>query len=96
MTQEIKLGLVGYGQNTTNSDLGGGRGSSLLHLATTAFEGVKAAAICDKDPHALGCAREKFPGVPCYEDFDTMLQEVPMDALLIETPAHLHAEFAPH
>ncbi len=94
MSKEIRLGLVGYGQNVTHNDLGGGRGAGLLRLATTAFEGVRAVGICDKDPHALGCAREKFAGVPCFQDFDTMLKDVAMDALLIETPAHLHAEFA--
>jgi len=94
MKAEIRLGLVGYGQNTTGNDLGGGRGAGLLRLATTAFEGVRAAGICDIDPRTLSVAREKFPGVPCFERFDDLLRDIPLDALLIETPALLHAEFA--
>lgn len=94
MTQEIRLGLVGYGQNVTNNDLGGGRGAGLLRSATTLFEGVRAAGICDNNPRTLDIACEKFPGVPCFDDIDQMLDTVPLDALLIETPAHLHAEFA--
>ncbi len=94
MTREIRLGLVGYGQNVTSKDHGGGRGAGLLRSATTLFEGVRAAGICDSDPRTLAVAREKFPGVPCFDHIDKLLDAVPLDALLIETPAHLHAEFA--
>ncbi len=94
MVQEIKLGLIGYGQDTTKREHQGGRGANLLRLATTAFAGVKAVGICDIDPKTCEIAREKFPGVPVFENFDEMLRTISMDALLIETPAHLHAEFA--
>jgi predicted dehydrogenase len=63
-------------------------------LATQNFEGVTAAAICEIARHSLEVARKEFPKAGHYADFDQMLTEVPMDALLIETPAHLHAEFA--
>ena len=39
MTQELKLGVVGYGTFCEQ----GGRGSGLTKLATTYFEGVRAA-----------------------------------------------------
>ena len=83
MTGEIRLGLVGYGQNVTDSDLGGGRGAGLLHLATTAFESVRAVGICDIDLHALSLAREKFPGAKHFESFDDMLRDVSMDAKIL-------------
>lgn len=90
MTQEIKLGLVGYG---TFSKFGG-RGAGLTKLAATVFEGVRAVGICDNNPRALEQARLAFPEAGHYADYETMLDEVPMDALLIETPAYMHAEFA--
>jgi len=91
MTQEIKLGLVGYGADPEKNI---GRGRSLLRLATQSFEGVTAAAICEITPQSLEVARKDFPNAKHFADFDQMLAEAPMDALLIETPAHLHAEFA--
>ena len=84
MTQEIKLGLVGYGM----------RGRSLLKLATTAFEGVRAAGICEPNPASLEQARADYPTAKHYAEFEAMLGDVSMDALLIETPAHFHAGFA--
>ncbi len=91
MTKAIKLGLVGYGADPEKNI---GRGRSLLRLATQGFEGVTAAAICEITPQSLEVARKDFPNAKHFADFDQMLAEVPMDALLIETPAHLHAEFA--
>ena len=75
MTQEIKLGLVGYGQNTTNSDPEAG-GSGCCIWQPPLSRGVKAAAICDKGPHALGCVKN-FPAFRVTGDFDTMLRKSP-------------------
>ncbi len=96
MTQEIKLGLVGYGSNTEGKGhyTAVGRGQALLQLATGGIEGVKAAGICDSNPRALEIAHKDFPLARVFTDFDAMLNEVPMDALLIETPAYLHTGFA--
>ncbi len=91
MTREIKLGLVGYG---ADPDKGMGRGSCLLKLTTQHFDGVAAAGICDINPASLEVARKDFPNAKHFTDFDQMLSEVPMDALIIETPAHLHTGFA--
>ena len=96
MAREIRLGLVGYGRSRPKAEGPGrtGRGEGLLLLATTAFEGVRAVGICDNSPGALDQARAAFPGARHFPDIQAMLSEVPMDALLVETPAHLHAEFA--
>lgn len=91
MTQEIKLCVVGYGSNPEKNI---GRGRNLLQLATQSFEGVEAAGICETNPHSQTKAREEFPSARVFDDFDAMLKDVPMDALLIETPAYLHAGFA--
>ena len=94
MTETIKLAVVGYGSNPDREKGHAGRGHGLLDLASTAFEGVEVVGICELNPETLDRAREDFPHAGCFDDFDTMLEHVPMDALLIETPAHLHAKFA--
>ncbi len=91
MTREIRLGLVGYGARPEQNI---GRGRHLLKLATGSFPGVTAAAICEIEPRSLAAARREFPGARPYADVDGMLRDTPLDALLIETPAHLHAGFA--
>ena len=57
MTQEIKLGLVGYGTYTEE----GGRGSGMLKQAASLFEGVRAVGICDTNPRALIRRARLFP-----------------------------------
>ena len=90
MPREIRLGLVGYGSDPREA----GRGRTLLKMVVSHMEGIKAAGICDINPNAREMAGKDFPGVPVTGDFEKMLAECPMDALLIETPAHLHAHFA--
>lgn len=86
----IRFALVGYGSNPKH---GVARGRHLLTLSTQSFEDVEAVAICEKNPESLAIAKEEFPHARHFDDFDAMLASVPIDALLIETPAHFHAEF---
>jgi len=65
----------------------------MLKLAVEGFESIVPVAICDNDPGALQKAEEAYPDTKRFEDFDAMLESADMDALLVETPAHLHAEF---
>ncbi|HNS33382.1 MAG TPA: Gfo/Idh/MocA family oxidoreductase [bacterium] len=90
MPRDIRLGLVGFGSDPKEA----GRGRTLLKMSVNHMEGIKAAGICDINPKAREMAGHDFPGVPVTGDFDRMLEECTMDALLIETPAHLHAQFA--
>lgn len=81
--KEIKIGIVGYG----------GRGSSMLKIATQDFEGIKAIAICDKNPDLLDRAKKDYPEAQLFTDFDLMLDKISIDALLVETPPMHHAKF---
>ena len=83
MTKEIRLGIVGFGQ----------RGRSMAGLATQSFDGVQLVGVCDESEAALDSAAEAYPNAARFADFDEMLDAVPMDALLVETPATLHARF---
>jgi predicted dehydrogenase len=83
MTQEIRLGITGYGQ----------RGRSLARLAVDGFANVRVVGVCDVSHTALDQATSEFPDATKFDNFDAMLNSVMMDALLVETPATLHAEF---
>ena len=69
----------------------GHRGRSLFGLATRSFP-VAAIAICDLDEANLRAARQDYPEAVLFSEFDRLLDEVKLDALLVETPATFHAE----
>jgi predicted dehydrogenase len=83
MTKKIRLGIVGFGR----------RGSNMFELCVNGFEYVIPAAICELQTQLLEKAKKKFPAVEVYNDFETMLEEADLDAVLIETPADNHAKF---
>lgn len=75
----IKVGVVGLGK------------MGLSHLAIlNAHPDVELAAVCDASSYVLGVLR-KYTGVTTYDDFDRMLREVDLDAVLIATPSRTHA-----
>ncbi len=79
----IRLGMVGYGL----------RGRSMLGLATRAFSSVDPVAICDIRSERTALALADYPQTQTFLDFAEMLDRVPLDALMVETPATLHAQF---
>jgi len=83
MTQQIRLGVVGFG----------GRGRGMFKRAVEDFEGIAAAGVCDSDPERLALAEAPYPDAARFADFDEMLDSGAIDALLVETPATCHAEF---
>ncbi|MGI6087755.1 MAG: Gfo/Idh/MocA family protein [Kiritimatiellia bacterium] len=91
-TKAIRLGLVGFGSPHGKFDCG--RGGGLFQQAVNSFDGVMPAAVCDISCASLSCARKVFPKIKTFTDYDTMLKSASLDALLIGTPATLHAEFA--
>lgn len=81
MEKQIRLGVVGFGR----------RGRSLFGLATHSL-GVEAAAVCDSAEANLRAAEQAYPEAVLFSEFDRMLEQVKLDALLVETPATFHAE----
>lgn len=79
----LRLALVGYGH----------RGAGMFGLALAGFDTITPAAICECNPALLEKAGKAHPGVPLFTDFRQMLDTTPADALMVETPAALHAEF---
>lgn len=83
MHNKIKLGVVGLGH----------RGRHMFKLATTAFPAVEATAICDLNGKLVEDVRRDYPDVQSYTDFREMLAKSGLNTLLVETPAHCHADF---
>lgn len=79
----IRLAVIGYG-----------RGGGVFNEAVAGFDGIVPAAVCDLDPAKRESARKKHPDIQAFEKYDEMLARAELDAVIIGTPAHLHAEFA--
>jgi predicted dehydrogenase len=63
----------------------------LSHYAIiNAHPDVCVAAICDSSGYILDVLN-KYTGVRTYSDFDLMLREVELDAIIIATPSSMHA-----
>ena len=87
---EIRFALVGAGR----------RGCHMLEMAVASIEKINPVAVCDidsshwyKSMNEQQPLAEKFPDTHFYEDFRKMLDNEKIDALIVETPAAIHAEF---
>jgi predicted dehydrogenase len=77
--QVIRVAVVGVGK------------MGLSHLALVrAHPKVELAAVCDSSNYILGVLR-KYTGVSTHSDYEKMLRDVPLDAVLIATPTRTHA-----
>lgn len=75
----IKIAVVGLGK------------MGVSHLAiVNAHPDLELAAVCDASGYVLGVL-EKYTGVTTYSDYDAMLRELELDAVLIATPSRTHA-----
>jgi predicted dehydrogenase len=79
----IRLGLAGVGD----------WGRNLLRVAAASGE-FELAAICDRDARALVNAVERYPSALAFSDFDKMIAEARLDAVIIATPPSRHHEHA--
>jgi predicted dehydrogenase len=61
------------------------------HAMINAHPRVKVAAVCDAAGYVLDVLN-KYTGVKTYIDFDAMLAEVELDAIIIATPSSMHAK----
>jgi predicted dehydrogenase len=75
----IRIAVVGLGK------------MGLSHLALVrAHPKVELAAVCDSSNYVLSVL-EKYTGVATHSDYEKMLCDVPLDAVLIATPTRTHA-----
>ena len=88
--EKIRVGVVGLGH----------RGRELGKLAAE-FPRVELAAACDLIPRnwyetqwlSTAPMAEMFPEAKFYEDYETMLEEADLDAVIVETGADIHSAF---
>ena len=52
---------------------------------------MKVEAVCDSTGYVLDVLN-KYTGVRTYTDFDAMLREVELDAVIIATPSSMHVK----
>src|SRR4051812_33247689 len=60
------------------------------HALVNSHPEVELAAVCDASNVVLGVLK-KYTGVTTYSDFDRMIREVELDAVVIATPSRTHA-----
>ena len=61
------------------------------HAMINAHPDVEVTAICDPATYVLDVLG-KYTGVKTFSDYDVMLRDAPLDAVLIATPSRFHAE----
>lgn len=76
----IRLAVVGLGKMGLSH-----------HAMINAHPRVKVAAVCDSTGYVLDILN-KYTGVNTYTDFNAMLNEVELDAIIIATPSSMHAK----
>jgi predicted dehydrogenase len=76
----IRVAVVGLGK------------MGISHLAIIgAHAGVEVAAVCDGSEYVVDVLA-KYTGVRTYTDYARMLDEVPLDAVILATPSRAHVE----
>ena len=85
MAKEISVGLIGIGNmgSAHASAVGGGR-----------VEGLRLAAVCDIDRERLELCMQKNPGVKGYSDWQELIRDETLDAVIIAVPHPMHAAMA--
>ena len=76
----IRLAVVGLGKMGLSH-----------HSMINAHPRVKVSAVCDATGYVLDVLN-KYTGVPTFTDFDAMLAQVELDAIIIATPSSMHAK----
>ena len=84
LKEGLKIAVVGFGI----------RGTKMSRLISAHYPSAKMQAICDIEGKALKNGAALYPDALLFTDFDEMLKNVKIDALLVETPAPYHATFS--
>ncbi|WP_307724420.1 Gfo/Idh/MocA family protein [Pseudoduganella lurida] len=83
--------LKGYNTMIRLAVVGLGKMGLSHHAMINAHPRVKVAAVCDAAGYVLDVLN-KYTGVRTYTDFDAMLREVELDAIIIATPSSMHGK----
>ncbi len=83
MADTVRLGIIGLGQQ-------GGMYATVIAQGMVPHMSI--GAICDTDPAKRDLAREKYPDVAVYEDYQAMIASGDVDAIITTVPHYLHPE----
>jgi predicted dehydrogenase len=83
MSKKVRLGIIGLGQ----------QGGMYAHFISTGkVPNMVIGAVCDIDSSKKEAAAAKYPDVPFYDDYITMLDSGDVDAVVTCVPHFLHPE----
>ncbi|MBY8342938.1 Gfo/Idh/MocA family oxidoreductase [Streptomyces spinosirectus] len=80
---DLRLGVLGYGLR-----------GSLARVAHRPGEGARVTVVADHDPVCRTQAAEQIDGVRTVDDHRKVIEDPDVDAVLILTPDHTHADLA--
>lgn len=83
MSKKVRLGIIGLGQ----------QGGMYAHFISTGkVPNMVIGAVCDIDASKKEAAASKYPDVPFYDDYITMLDSGDVDAVVTCVPHFLHPQ----
>jgi predicted dehydrogenase len=83
MKPTVSVGIAGYGYWGPN-----------LARNFDGLPGAKVGAVCDSSPERLGHARVNQPQAAGFDNFEEMLRQSDLDAVVVATPARTHHALA--
>ena len=78
----MKIGIVGCGHWGMNH-------IRIFH----SFRRIKSIVCCDKNPERLNMVRRRFPGLITTTNYEDLIHDSEMDAIVVSTPAATHYEY---
>ena len=85
MNQNINVGVIGIG------NMGSAHAAC---VASGKIKGMTLTAVCDIDPEKQAYCQAHFPGAAVYGDWEALLRDENVDAVIIAVPHPLHATIA--
>ena len=83
--EEVRVGIIGIG------NMGSAHAAC---VASGRIKGLKLGAVCDIAPERLAYCREHFPDAVQYTDWQKLIQNPDLDAVIIAVPHPLHSLIA--
>ena len=81
----VKIGIIGIGN----------MGSSHLRcIQNENVNGMRVTAVCDINETKLNEAKEKYPDISIFKNYNDLLLKADVNAVLISVPHPLHSEIA--
>ena len=83
--EQLRTAVIGYG------NMGSAHAAC---IGEDRIDGLHLTAVCDINPEHLARARERHPGIACFETADALVASGAVDAAVVAVPHPLHAELA--